>query len=130
MMNHPFTEVRNALRGWLTQYSWINLITPYHLYLMFGSVGYMFLYQIITDLANRYIHILAIVNSIAYWTFLLGLLLTLISRNVKYLPYGLLIYIIQYLYPFAGFSFGSILRAAIFAALTVGAFLYSAKVNE
>jgi len=129
-MNHPFTEVRNALRGWLTQYSWINLITPYHLYLMFGSVGYMFLYQIITDLANRYIHILAIVNSIAYWTFLLGLLLTLISRNVKYLPYGLLIYIIQYLYPFAGFSFGSILRAAIFAALTVGAFLYSAKVNE
>jgi len=130
MMNHPFTEVRNALRGWLTQYGFINLIAPFHLYIMFISVGYMFLYQIITDLTNRYIHVLAIFNSVAYWAFLLGLLLTLISRNVKYLPYGLLIYIIQYLYPFAGFSFGSILRAAIFAALTVGAFLYSAKVNE
>lgn len=129
-MNHPFTEVRNSLRGWLTQYSWINIILPFHTYILFGSLGYMFFYEILLDLTHRYIHILGILNTISYWTFLLGLLLTLISKNIKYLPYGLLLYCIEYLYPYHSFSFGTILRVAIFASLTVAAFLYTSKTKE
>lgn len=76
------------------------------------------------------IHFLALINTLSYWVFLLGILLTLISRNVKYLPYALLIYCLETLYPFHAFSFGTILRVAIYGAFTVATFLYSAKVEE
>lgn len=129
-MNHPFTDVRDALRGWLTQYGWINFLLPYHLYILFGSVGYMLFYELITDLMNRSVHFLYLLSSISYWAFILALLLTLISSNVKYLPYALAGYVIQYLYPFNYFYFSTILRAAIFTALAILVLRYSAKVRE
>lgn len=51
---HPFTEVRQSLRNWLTQYGWISVLLPFHTYILFGSVGYMVFYEIITDIINRY----------------------------------------------------------------------------
>lgn len=124
-----FSKVHAALEEWLVSFKWVQKILPYHLHIMFGGLGLMFLYKIVLS-ADKYVHFLYVLNSIGYWAFLLGALLTLVSPNLKYVPYSIWGYVLIYLFPFQSFSFSSLLRVAIFAILGFLLFQYITERNK
>lgn len=126
---HSFTNVRNTLKDWLSGYAWINVMMPYHLHILFGGVGLMFLHELIYY-TFKYVHIFYLLSAIGYWAFILGLLLTLISKSVKYMPYAIWAYVFEILFPFKSFSFGILLNSTVYLLLGILAFKYSAVETE
>lgn len=120
-----FTQVKLALRDWLTSYSWVNFLMPYHLYLLFGGLGLMYLYDFV-NFFGPYIRFLAMLSSVGYWIFLLGALLTLISFNLKYLPYAFFAYAFIYLFPSFSLSIAGIIRLFVFISIGILLLRYSA----
>lgn len=128
-----FASVVRELRDWLGSISWIRLALPYHLYLLFGGVGLLFiqkfLVQIVPYSGYRTIDVLfnkIPLHVIAYYGFFLGIWLTLISKNVKYLPYGLWAYAFVILFPFDYLNLFTIVSAAVYILFGYGLFRYSA----
>jgi len=106
-----FGSVVRELRNWLTSFPLVRAAQPYALHLMFGGVGLIFLQNLLLqilpissydtiDLLFRQIPLFVI----GYYAFFLGAWLTLISKNVKYLPYGLWAYAFYILFPFESYN--------------------------
>jgi|GEM_PF-747743 len=128
-----FASVVRELRVWLGAISWIRLAFPYHLYLLFGGVAILFLQQLLIQVVPysgyRIIDILfnkIPIHVIGYYGFFLGIWLTLISKNVKYLPYGLWAYAFVILFPFDYINLYTIVSAALYILFGYGLFRYSA----
>jgi hypothetical protein len=111
-----FAVVLKEMRRWLTGYEWVNFLLPYEMFILFGSLGIIFIGNVL-QVCHVYWHGIYVINSICYFSFLLGILLTLISHNVKYLPYGLWFYAFILLFPFNYFSVGLILKVVLYAYL-------------
>ena len=111
-----FAVVLKEMRRWLTGFEWVNLLLPYDIYILFSSLGFMFISEVL-QVCHIYWQPVNIIDSICYFIFLLGILLTLISHNIKYLPYGLWFYALIMLFPFNYFSVGLLLRAVLYAYL-------------
>ncbi|CAM3597619.1 hypothetical protein [Marinicrinis lubricantis] len=127
---HPFTQVRQSLRAWLAPYRWIQSVLPYHLYIMLGGVGAMLLNDLFIYGLDEYVRVISILSTIGYWAFLFGMLLTLISASTQYLSYALWAYVLHVLIPFEYFTFGTVLRAAVYVALGVLAYQYYTKEKQ
>lgn len=119
-----FSNVRRELKKWLSGFEWANFCMPFDIYILFGSLGLMFVNEILL-----LVHIYAfssILHTLGYYGFLLGCLVTLVSPNIKYMPYGLWGYACIILFPFTSFSPSVVLGALLWAYLGYAVMQYSA----
>lgn len=126
-----FAVVVKELRTFLTSFKLVNRIMSYHLHIMFGGLIILFLYDLLvrTDMSFKTINLLfndIPLLIIGYYGFFIGLWLTLISKDVKYLPYGLWGYAFLQLFPFDYMMLGDFVRAAIYGAAGYAVFRYTA----
>ena len=117
-----FAVVVKEIRKFLASFQIVTFLLPFHLYILFGGLGVLFVEEILYrnvsysnyDALNTLFNDIPL-HVIAYYGTFAGLWLTLISKNVKYLPYGLWGYAFLALFPFEGLSLFDIVRAAIYA---------------
>jgi len=119
-----FSIVRRELRKWLGGMEWANLAIPFDVYILFGSLALMFLNEVL-QLAHLYAPF-SILQAFGYYGFLLGCLVTLVSQNVKYLPYGLWAYAFLLLFPFTYFSLSTIFGVLFWGYLDYALMQYTA----
>lgn len=117
-----FAIVVKEIRAFLASFQIVRFLLPFHLHILFGGVGVLFLrellYRIVSYSSYDTLHTLfndIPLGLIAYYGFFVGIWLTLISRNVRYLPYGLWGYAFLALFPFENLVLGDIVQAAIYA---------------
>lgn len=129
-----FASVVRELRAWLTSIPWIRSFLPYHLHLLFGGVGILFLYELLLQIVSYsgYNTIDTLFNKIplyviGYYGFFAGIWLTLISKNVKHLPYGLWAYAFVQLFPFEYLGLQTIVSAILYVLFGFALFRYSAS---
>lgn len=129
-----FASVVREMRGWLGSVSWLRFTFPYHLYLLFGGVVILFLYKFLLQVVSysSYGTIDTLFQKIplyviGYYGFFLGIWLTLVSRNVKYLPYALWAYAFVILFPFEYLRLFDIVGAVVYVLLGFALFRYSAS---
>jgi hypothetical protein len=123
---NSFTNVRISLRDWMTSYNWINLVMPYHLYLLFGGIGAIFLNELMWEIFNVSNVLFTTLSTLGYWSFILGIFLTLASPSVKYLPYAFWAYAIYILFPFNYISLSALISVMIYTILGYWTYKYSA----
>lgn len=129
-MSH-FTVVVKETRSWLSKYSFINLLLPYAMYIMFGALGIRFLDSLIWLLFTRSFAIINILDQISYFAFFFGLLLSIISpKDIKYAPYGLFAYAVYVLFPFTSFSLSDVIRIVLTVFLGYQLLRYTASTAE
>jgi hypothetical protein len=126
-----FAVVVKEIRIFLTSFKLVNRVLPYHLHMMFGGLIILFLWELLirTDISYKTINLLfndIPLYLIGYYGFFVGIWLTLISKDVKYLPYGLWVYAFLQLFPFEYLGLGDFVRTAIYAAVGYAIFRYSA----
>lgn len=129
-----FAVVVRELRTFLTSFKLVNLVFPYHLHLLFGGLGLLFLEELLYrnasfssyDTLNLLFYDIPL-HLIAYYGFFIGIWLTLISVNVKYLPYALWGYAFVVLFPFQGLGIFELVKAAVYAGGGYALFRYSAS---
>jgi len=117
-----FAVVVKEIRTFLTSFQIIRFLLPYHLHILFGGAGILLVREILYrsvsysgyDALNTLFNDIPL-YLIAYYGFFVGGWLTLISKNVKYLAYGLWIYAFLALFPFEYLVLGDFVRAAIYA---------------
>lgn len=118
-----FDSVVRELRKWLNSFPLVRALLPYHLHLLFGGVGVLFLYELLLqtvsyssyDTIHTLFHKVPL-YAIGYYGFFAGAWLTLISWNVKYLPYGLWAFAFVELFPFEYLVLINFVRAALYIA--------------
>ncbi|PZD94416.1 hypothetical protein DNH61_18630 [Paenibacillus sambharensis] len=133
-----FSNVLIHLRKWFEQFRWFHLIRQYDMHILFGSLGLITLRTLLYRLFwDSYDGINAL-NTLFYdiplaalsdQTFLLGIWITLVSRNINYVPYAMWIYAVVTLFPFTDLSFAGLLKAAIYAFLGYWLFRYTASAH-
>ncbi|WP_256758660.1 hypothetical protein [Cohnella sp. WQ 127256] len=128
-----FGIVVKEIRSFLTSFGIVRLSSPFHLLILFGGLGVLFLEKVLyrTVSYSSYDTMNTLFNDIplhliAYYGFFVGIWLTLISQNVKYLSYGLWGYAFVVLFPFEGLGLAEIVRAAIYAVGGYYLFRYTA----
>lgn len=128
-----FAVVVKEIRTLLTSFKIVNLVLPFHLHLLFGGLGVLFLRELLYQIVSfsSYDTLYTLFNDIplyliAYYGFFVGLWLTLISKDVKYLPYGLWGYAFLALFPFEGLGLGEIVTTVIYGAAGYALFRYTA----
>jgi hypothetical protein len=126
-----FAVVVKEIRTFLTSFKIVNLVLPYHLHILFGGLGIMFLWELLTRTSISYRTMNLLFNDIplyliGYYGFFVGIWLTLISIDVKYLPYALWGYALLTLFPLEYLGLAEIVKTAIYAAAGYGLFRYSA----
>lgn len=129
-----FASVVRELRAWLGSYSWVRAVFPYHLHLLFGGVGILFLYELLLQIVSfsGYSTIDTLFNKIplyvlGYYGFFAGIWLTLVSMNVKYLSYGLWAYAFVQLFPFEFLGLHTIVSTLLYVLFGWAAFRYAAS---
>jgi hypothetical protein len=128
-----FAVVVKEIRTLLTSFKIVNLVLPFHLHLLFGGLGVLFLYDLLVrivsyssyDTLNTIFHDIPLFL-IAYYGFFVGLWLTLISKDVKVLPYGLWGYAFIALFPFEGLGLAEIVTTVIYGVAGYALFRYTA----
>lgn len=118
---NTYTNISNELKAFFSNNSIFKILLPIDMVFLFGGLAIMVLSGIFG------INFGSLIGSIAYWAFILGLLLTFANGRDMFLYSGLLGYgalnIIQFLLYLvkAGhyFSWGSLFGAAIFGGLGV-----------
>jgi hypothetical protein len=127
-----FAVVVKEIRTFLTSFRLVRFLLPFHLHILFGGLGVLFLEELLYRTASysSYDTLNTLFNDIplhliAYYGTFVGIWLTLISRDVKYLCYGLWGYAFLALFPFEGLSLSEIVRAAIYAFGGYAIFRYS-----
>nr|WP_280521259.1 hypothetical protein [Paenibacillus mangrovi] len=118
-------------RKWFQSFRLYGILAPIELHLLFGALGVQFLYDLlISILPYSSNHVLSFIFHtipllvIAQYAFWVGAWLTLVSSNVKYLPYALWINAFIILFPF---GFGGLISALVYALLGYVLFKYSAS---
>lgn len=125
-----FAVVVRELRTWFASLPFVKFLMPYHLILLFGGVGLLFLeellYKIISYSSYDTLFYDIPLHLLAYYSFFVGAWLTLISKDVKFLPYGMWAYAFVALFPFQNLYLGHIVTAVIYAVGGYFLFRYSA----
>jgi hypothetical protein len=128
-----FAVVVKEIRTFLTSFKIVNLALPFHLHLLFGGLGLLLVEELLLKITSYsssdtlYTLFYDIpIHLIAYYGFFVGLWLTLISKDVKYLPYGLWGYAFLALFPFENLGLDDIVKAVIYGVAGYAAFLYTA----
>src|SRR5690554_6800455 len=113
-----FSKVLQELRIWLHANKWIKPLIPFRLILLFGGLGVKLFYEIIfyavpyrfdvfhRFLSNTYYEVP--ISTLVDFSYLLGLWLTLISKDIKLVAYALWAVAFIRLYPFTYFDLGNI----------------------
>ncbi|TFE23694.1 hypothetical protein [Cohnella luojiensis] len=114
-----FTIAVKEIRTFLTSFNIVRVVLPYHLHILFGGLGILFLWELLIRTDISYNTLDTLFNDIplyliGYYGFFVGIWLTLISKNVKYLTYGLWGYAFLALFPFEYLGLFDIVRAAIY----------------
>lgn len=132
-----FAVVVRELRIFLASFKLVKLVFPYHLHILFGGIGLLFLEDLLYRTASfssyNTLNLLFYdipLHLIAYYGFFVGIWLTLISANVKYLPYALWGYAFIILFPFQSLGLFEIVRAAVYGAGGYALFRYSATTHS
>lgn len=119
-----FAVVLQELRKWFESFKWYQRIWPYALHFLFGGLGYLYVCSIITNLFPdiNYKITLFLFNTIptlalAQQSFMLGIWLTLISKQVRYLPYALWLKAALILFPFTSMSLSGLIPSAVYIFL-------------
>lgn len=119
-----FASVIHALRAWFTSFPIIQKLLPHHLTLLFGGLGIQFLEKFLYKVLpfSSYSGLNTLFNTIplsilAYFAYLLGAWLTLISRDIKLLSYGLWLKAFIIVFPFVGFGLGTLVEIAVYIYL-------------
>lgn len=107
-----FANVIREYTIWVRSFRIVNVLLPYHLYILFGGLGVLLLNDILIQL-DAYISLL---YPIGYYSFLAGIFLTLAAEHKKYLPYALWGYVFDVLFPFKSFSLYQIIESVIYIA--------------
>ncbi|MFC4302948.1 hypothetical protein [Cohnella boryungensis] len=131
-----FAVVVREVRKLLLSIKLLRTLLPYHQHILFGSLGVLFLEELLYrsvsysgyDTLNTLFFDIPL-HLVAYYGFFVGLWLTLISPNVKYLAYGLWFYAFLALFPFEYLRLAHFVQAAIYAAAGYGVFRYAAISN-
>ena len=129
-----FSNVIRELRTWLLSFSFIQVLSPFRLYLLFGGIGVGFLQALLFKVLPYssygvldFMFYTIPLSAVAGYSFLLGVWLTLISSDIKYLPYGLWAKAVLILFPFMAISVNSLISVAVYAYLGYLAFKYLAS---
>ena len=118
-----FSNVLREYSGWLTSFRIVNFMLPYHLYILFGGVGLLFLNDLLSKFFDNYITAFFILG---HYAFFVGIFLTLAASLKKYLPYAAWGYVICILFPFSYFTLYQIIEAIIYIYLGYVFFKYEA----
>lgn len=115
---NTYENISAELKAYFSNHSIFKILLPLDMVLVFGSVGILIL--------GLFISMGGFVHTLAYYVFLLGLLLTYANRNEKTLYLGFFIYAGIYVWYFIKniifvsyrhVDFSSLLVAAIFGGL-------------
>lgn len=117
-----FAVAVQGVRQFLVSLSLVRWLLPYHLQILFGGLGLLFLRELLYrtvsyssyDTLNTLFNDIP-VHVISYYAFFAGAWLTLISKNARYLPYGLWGYAFLALFPFEYLTLFDFVRAALYA---------------
>lgn len=109
-----FAKLLHEYRNWAKSFPAVALLLPYSLPIMFGSIAVDLLYELAWTVFRRYFYFLGLLDTIAHFGFLLGFWLTLVTKEIKWAPYGLFASVFVLLFPFTSFTLFSILKSAIF----------------
>ncbi|MDR0268537.1 hypothetical protein [Paenibacillus sp.] len=129
-----FAVVLNETRKWFNSFKWFGVLAPFELHLLFGALGIQFLHGLLRAILpiSSY-HSLNIIFYtipllvIAHYAFWIGAWMTLVSSNVKYLPYALWINAFVILFPFTNIGLGGLVNALMYVGFGYALFRYSAS---
>ena len=125
---NSFRNISNELKVWLGANPLFNILLPLDIILLFAGLAVMVLQSIFK------VNMGGLISSLAYWAFILGLLLTYVNFHLLYLYIGLfgysafqmLYFIISLIFiKFRFFSWSSLFAAAIYGGLGYLVFKYS-----
>jgi len=127
-----FAAVVREIRALFLSIGMIRFLLPHHLFILFGGVGLLFvrelLYRTVSysdyDALNTLFNDIPL-HVIAYYGFFVGVWLTLVSKDVKLLAYGLWAYAFVALFPFEYLRLFDFVQAAIYLAAGYGIFRYA-----
>jgi hypothetical protein len=129
-----FAAVIRELRAWLMQVPFVRALMPIHLQLLFIGVVVLFLkkflYETVSPSGYDTLHNLFYgfpLYLIAYYAFFVGFWLTLISRDVRLLPYAMWVYAFVTLFPFKSLGLEEYVRAAIYFVAGFSLLRYAAS---
>ncbi|MEF2967431.1 hypothetical protein V3851_16515 [Paenibacillus sp. M1] len=119
-----FSIVLLELRKWFESLRWFGFIRRFELQLLFGGLGVLFLEELLfAVLPYQSFYFLSTIfhtiplSTLASYAFLIGAWSSLVSGNVKYVPYGLWFKAFLILFPFVGISLGTLISAAVYVFL-------------
>lgn len=108
-----FSKVIKEYTIWMHSFRAVIMLLPYHLYILFGGVGFLFFYDLLTQFKKYFV----IFHTIGHYAFFLGLFLTLAAPVKKYLPYAMWGYVFYILFPFKSFSLYQVIESALYILL-------------
>lgn len=114
-----FANVVNAFQEWLMSFSFIRLIQPFAMYIMFASLGIDLVEKLIYVIFNRSFGIINFLDTIAYFGFSLGLILLFLSKDLKWAPYAIFAKVLIILFPFNYFGLYTVIRCGIYIWLAI-----------
>lgn len=116
-----FAVVVRELRAWILQVPFARAFMPIRLHLLFLGVLVQFvmefLYKVVSASGHDTLHDIFYdfpLYLIAYYSFFFGFWLTLVSRDVRLLPYAMWMYAFVALFPFESLGLAEYARAAIY----------------
>jgi hypothetical protein len=108
-----FSNVLREYTAWLTSIRWVSVILPLHVYILFGGVGLLLISDLISIIGTYQL----IVYTIGHYAYFLGMILTLATKDKKYVAYAMWAYVIILLFPFRYFSLYQLIEAFIYLML-------------
>ncbi|WP_127587707.1 hypothetical protein [Paenibacillus koleovorans] len=118
-----FSAVIREYTIWLTSFRIVRLALPYHLYILFGGLGLLLIYDV---LIHQFRTFWPILHTLGHYAFFAGLFLTLAAPAKKYMPYALWGYVFYILFPFKSFTLYQVCESALYVYLGFWIFKYEA----
>ncbi|GIP28114.1 hypothetical protein J23TS9_32440 [Paenibacillus sp. J23TS9] len=129
-----FSVVLQETRKWFQSFRLYGVLAPFELHLLFGALGIQFLHELLYAIlpysshhALNVIFVTIPLLLIALYAFWIGAWMTLVSGNVKYLPYALWINAFVILFPFNNIGLGGLVGALVYVGLGYVLFRYTAS---
>lgn len=129
-----FAVVVRELRAWMLQVPLVRALMRIRLQLLFLGVLVQFvmefLYEVVSVSGYGTLHDIFYdfpLALIAYYAFFVGFWLTLVSRDVRLLPYAMWMYAFVALFPFESLGLSEYVRAAIYFVAGFALMRYAAS---
>jgi hypothetical protein len=119
-----FSNVLHEYSVWLTSFRIVNLVLPYHQYILFGGLVSSFFNYLLVHAFHYYI---SFFYTLGHYAFFAGIFLTLAAPVKKHLPYAMWGYVFFILFPFKSFSLYQVIEAVVYVYLGYAFFKYEAS---